>query len=229
VKVLIADDDLMILDLIDDYLTGEHLDVTRAASGMEALKAIEKEQFDLVILDVKMPFMGGLEVLKILKSDHPHVPVIMLTGKGELTDRIVGLELGADDYIVKPFDLRELLARIRCVTRRGGKNKETDGSLKPVANLIELDMEKRRVTRGGEPVTLTSVEFEILALLIRNKGIALSREKIMDRTRGRDFLAFDRSIDLHISHLRQKLEHDPKNPVLIKTVWNVGYVYTGGH
>lgn len=201
--------------------------MSKAKRGSEALEILKKEVFELAILDVMMPGMDGFEVLKRINSEYNYLPVIMLTARSDDMDKIVGLELGADDYIIKPFNPRELLARIKAVTRRQEKGKKDNEEIIITSDLIQLDMNKRQAVVRGQFTELTSAEFEILSILLQNKGIVLSREKIMDLARGRDFMAFDRSIDVHISHLRQKIEDDPKNPILIKTVWGIGYIYTG--
>lgn len=225
-KVLIVDDDLSLLRVLEEYLAGEDMEVRTTNSGREAIAMLGREHFDVAVLDIQMPVMNGLELLKHINLEYKGVPVILLTAKGEVTDRIVGLELGADDYVVKPFDLRELLARIRSVMRRQKKSEEGKESGPSPGKAIEIDLRKREVTRRGIPVELTSAEFEVLSILVQNKGIVLSRERIMDLARGREFIAFDRSIDMHISHLRQKLEDNPRSPVFIKTVWGSGYIFT---
>jgi len=227
-KIILIDDDERLLNLLEEYLSERDMEVKKATSGHEGLGMIEKEKFDLAILDVMMPGLDGLEVLRRINKDHDFLPVIMLTARGDEADRIVGLELGADDYIVKPFSPRELLARIKAVTRRHekvAKKRENEDNIS--IDVIKLDLQKREATLRGNPVELTSVEFEILSILVQNRGIVLSRERIMDLARGKDFIAFDRSIDVHISHLRQKIEKDPKNPEFIKTIWGVGYIFSG--
>ena len=225
-KVLLVDDDLVLLNTIESYLNNESIATTKASSGLEGLALLEKEQYDLVVLDVQMPTMSGLDVLRKINERFRDLPVIMLTAKAEIADRVVGLELGADDYICKPFDLRELLARIRSIVRRKEKQDSKQYDEKMHGSTLEIDQGKREVRKDGKLMTLTSTEFEILSILFQNRGLVLSRDKIMDIARGRDFMAFDRSIDMHISHLRQKLEDDPRNPTLIKTVWGIGYVFT---
>lgn len=226
-KVIIVDDDEKLLSLLSEFLSERGVDVSAAASGKEALAMIEKEHFEVAILDVMMPQMDGLEVLKVLNSKYGGLPVIMLTARGEETDRVVGLELGADDYMTKPFSPRELLARIKAVMRRHSKAGIDEVAETPPKEVLNLDLQKREASFHGKPLELTSVEFEVLSILVKNKGIVLSREKILDLARGQDFIAFDRSIDVHISHIRQKLEDDPKNPTLIKTIWGIGYIFTG--
>ncbi len=225
-KVIIIDDDEELLNLLDEYLSNKGLEICKVNSGVKALEMLEKEHFDMAILDIMMPGMDGLEVLRHINSDFSYLPVIMLTAMGGESDRVIGLELGADDYIAKPFSSRELFARIKAIVRRQEKVLKKNDSVPSVA--IKIDLEKREVLKQGKEVELSSVEFDVLSILVQNKGIVLSRDRLMDLARGRDFMAFDRSMDVHISHLRQKLENDPKNPTLIKTVWGVGYIYTGG-
>ncbi len=225
-KVIIIDDDEELLNLLDEYLSNKGLEICKVNSGVKALEMLEKEHFDMAILDIMMPGMDGLEVLKHINTDFSYLPVIMLTAMGGEPDRVIGLELGADDYIAKPFSSRELFARIKAIVRRQEKVLKNEHSLP--SGTIKIDLEKRDVIKNGKNVELSSVEFDVLNILVQNKGIVLSRDRLMDLARGKDFMAFDRSMDVHISHLRQKLENDPKNPALIKTVWGVGYIYTGG-
>ena len=225
-KVIIIDDDEELLNLLDEYLSNKGLEICKVNSGSKALEVLEKEHFDMAILDIMMPGMDGLEVLRHINTDFSYLPVIMLTAMGGEPDRVIGLELGADDYIAKPFSSRELFARIKAIVRRQEKVLKKEHSLP--SGTIKIDLEKREVINHGKAIELSSVEFDVLSILVQNKGIVLSRDRLMDLARGKDFMAFDRSVDVHISHLRQKLENDPKNPTLIKTVWGVGYIYTGG-
>ena len=229
-KVIIIDDDEELLELLELFLEKNDIEVKTALSGPEGLAFIDKEKFDLAILDVMMPHMDGYEVLKKLNVSHDYLPVIMLTAKREEFDKILGLELGADDYIVKPFSSRELLARIKAIKRTQKKGKETEEkeeekSEEP-ADTVELDFDKRQAIVRGGIVELTQVEFDLLDIFIKNKGILLSRDKIMDLVRGKEFMAYDRSIDVNISRLRQKIERSPQNPRLIKTVWGAGYIFS---
>ncbi len=223
-KIILIDDDEKLLNLLDEYLSTNEMEIYKANSGIKGLEMIKKEKFDIAVLDVMMPGLDGIETLKEIMKSHSYLPVIMLTARGDEADRIVGLEVGADDYMVKPFSPRELLARIKAVTRR---NKKVNRDKEITHDLIELDINKREAIFNGKPVELTGAEFDILTILVQNKGIVLSRDRIMDLARGKDFMAFDRSIDVHISHLRQKLEKDPKNPEIIKTIWGIGYLYSG--
>ncbi len=226
-KVILIDDDKELLELLEEYLTNNDMEVYKANCGEKALEMIKEDRFDIAILDVMMPNMNGLEVLKRINNEYNYLPVIMLTAKGDEVDRILGLEMGADDYIPKPFNPRELLARIKAVIRRKEKVDTAHVTEEINGETVKLDLKKRQATVRGELLELTSLEFDILNIFIKNKGIVLSREKIMDLSRGQAFTAFDRSIDANISRLRQKIEKDPKKPELIKTIWGIGYVFAG--
>jgi two-component system, OmpR family, response regulator len=225
-KILIIDDDEELLELLGEFLSSNGLEVLTASSGKDGLAIIARHDLDLVVLDVMMPLMSGLDVLREIMKGWSHLPVIMLTARGDEVERILGLEMGADDYMVKPFSSRELLARINAMARRREKLKpglETTGP----SPTVSLDMKKRQALLNGEIVPLSSIEFDILTVLIRYQGIVMSRERILELSRGKKFFVHDRSIDIQISRLRQKLEKYPDNPVLIKTVWGEGYIYTG--
>ncbi len=222
-RVLLVDDDDTLRQALGDYLESKSIEVKLAASGAEALENLAHETFDLMVLDVMMPQMDGLEVLQRTGREYPSLSVIMLTAVGDEPDRILGLEMGADDYLVKPVSPRELLARIKALTRRRDKTVERRHSSTP----LEIDYEKREAHLSGKPLELTSAEYALLAILYRNKGIVLARERLMDLARGKEFIAFDRSIDVHISHLRQKLGDDPRSPRIIKTIRGAGYIFTG--
>ena len=230
-KIILIDDDVELLELLDEFLSFNGMEVTTCPSGKEGLAMLEQETFDVAVLDVMMPGMSGLDVLKKISSDFSYLPVIMLTAKGEEIDRVVGIELGADDYMVKPFSSRELLARIKAIGRRKEKLtvvKEPEQVIEtaPVRE-VELDEKKRIAIVRGKIIELSAIEFDILNIFIMNRGIVLSRDKLMDLARGKEFIAYDRSIDVTISRIRQKIEKDPHEPELIKTVWGVGYIYTG--
>ncbi|MBN2384941.1 response regulator [bacterium] len=227
-KVLIIDDDVRLLALLEQYLTDYDLEIVTASTPIEGLRFFEQRGCDLVVLDIMMPGLDGFEVCRRLRKVSD-VPVIMLTARGDTSDRIVGLELGADDYMPKPFEPRELVARIKAVLRRRAVSSgvSTEKSANPlIAGDLVVQLERRTVIRAGRQLELTGAEFELLTFLIKNKGIVLSRNRLLDVLSGRDYLPFDRSIDVHISRLRQKIEDDPKKPHYIKTVWGVGYVFT---
>jgi two-component system, OmpR family, phosphate regulon response regulator OmpR len=222
-RILMVDDDATLRQAQADYLLAKGLDVKTAESGFEALDLLKRETFDVIVLDVMMPQMDGFEVLQKMNREIGHIPVIMLTAVGDEPDRILGLELGADDYLVKPVSSRELLARIKALYRRSGENAPKEVS----RGNLEINREKREVFLHGSPLELTSVEFTILSILQMNKGIVLERERLMDLARGKEFMACDRSIDVHISHLRQKLGDDPRSPRIIKTIRGTGYLFAG--
>jgi two-component system, OmpR family, phosphate regulon response regulator OmpR len=227
-KVLIIDDDEKLRKLLKEYLEGNGFKVLTLADGSDVKKTLQKELPEMVILDIMLPGKDGLEVLKEIRMDHT-VPVIMLTAKGDQTDRIVGLELGADDYLPKPFNPRELLARMKAVLRRvvpedrdKVRNKE-DTLLK--AGGVTLNKAKQTLLIEDKELELSSTEYKILEVLMRHPNVVFSRDQLMNLARGRDFMAFDRSIDVHISKLRAKLEPDPRSPIRIKTVWGAGYMF----
>jgi two-component system phosphate regulon response regulator OmpR len=227
-KVLIIDDDEKLRKLLREYLEGNGFKVLTLADGSDVTKTLQKESPKMVILDIMLPGKDGLEVLKEIRMDHT-IPVIMLTAKGDDTDRIVGLELGADDYLPKPFNPRELLARMRAVLRRAvpeGRDqarKKEDTVLK--VGGVTLNKAKQTVLIKDKELELSSTEYKILEVLMRHPNVVFSRDQLLDLARGRDFMAFDRSIDVHISKLRAKLEPDPRSPIRIKTVWGAGYMF----
>lgn len=226
-RVLIIDDDQKLCALVRDYLAPHGYTVSSAFNGPSGLDMIRTGNFGAVILDVMLPGMDGFEVLKALRRDHD-IPVLMLTSRGDETDRIVGLEMGADDYIPKTFSTRELLARLRAVIRRTQTSTAvarsgTDQVLE--ISGLKIDHPSRTARLNGQPVELTPVEFELLYQLAKSVGRVLSRDQLLDRVAGRDYDVFDRSIDVHISSLRRKLDDDPKAPRFIKTVRSVGYMF----
>ena len=220
--ILIIDDDLKMIELLKDYLVQFGITLLSANRPSDGLKLVEEKNPRLVILDVMLPDKNGFEVCKDIRKIS-NVPVIMLTARGDVTDRIVGLELGADDYLAKPFDARELLARIQSVLRR---TEETAKASKQLSfGDLEIHLAKRSAALKGQDLNLSTMEFDALLLLAQNAGQVLSRDQIMDRLRGIDWEAFNRSVDVLISRLRQKLHDDPKNPRYLKTVWGTGYLF----
>ncbi len=225
IRVLMIDDDVKLCRLVKEYLEMMGFVVESAHTGTEGLEKVVQGNYQAVILDVMLPGMDGFEVLKQIRK-MSSVPVLMLTALGDESDRIVGLEIGADDYLPKTFSTRELLARLRAVTRRSfltasqAKN-ETE---EIVVNDIHINPAARIVRQHDEPVNLTALEFDLLLCLARSAGCVLDRDKLLNEIAGRDYDVFDRSIDVHISSLRRKLGDDPKHPVYIKTVRSVGYM-----
>jgi len=222
--ILIVDDDAKLIDLLTEYF-GENEFLTHAVMlGADALNAIRDNQPDIVILDIMLPDTNGLEVLKRIRAKHT-IPVIMLTAKGDDTDRIVGLELGADDYLPKPFNPRELLARIRAILRRQDRAVPDSDSVIIQAGDLELNRSTRTLISKGENVPLSTTEFNILEVLMKHPNTVLSREQITNMAQGRSFMADDRSVDIHVSKLRGKIEKSPSSPVRIKTIWGTGYMF----
>ena len=227
-RILIIDDDKKLCRLVADYLEPMGYEVSAAHDGAAGLEKALQGDFHAVILDVMMPKMDGFEVLKRLRRKS-NVPVLMLTARGEETDRIVGLEIGADDYLPKTFSSRELLARLRAVTRRYDlsmqqiKTAESDAAL--VFGELEIDKAARKVRMNGQTINLTPIEYDLLACLARAAGRVLNRDQLLDAVAGRSYEVFDRSIDVHISSLRRKLGEDPRNPEFIQTVRAAGYMF----
>jgi DNA-binding response OmpR family regulator len=227
---LLIEDDARLAALVREYLGKHEIDVTVAGDGERGLSALRRGSFEVVLLDVMLPGADGFEVCRRLRAtpELAAVPVIMLTARGDDVDRIVGLELGADDYLPKPFNPRELLARIRAVLRRSNRPAPTAPSPPLTVGDLRIDLDGREATLGGRLLSLTHYEFELLVLLARSAGRVLSRERLLDALKGQEYEAFDRSIDVHISRLRTKIETNPRAPRYIKTVRGVGYVLTQG-
>ncbi|MBX7218768.1 MAG: response regulator transcription factor [Blastocatellia bacterium] len=229
IRLLIVDDDTKLCRLVRDYLAPMGYLVESAHTGPEGLEKAVSGAFQVVILDCMLPGMDGFEVLRRLRRTST-VPVLMLTALGDEADRIVGLEIGADDYLPKTFSTRELLARLRAVTRRSFLTAEQHMRVEPAAEesltIRELRVipPSRTVTINGEVLNLTPLEFDLLLCLVRSPDRVLSRDRLLDEISGRDYEVFDRSIDVHISSLRRKLGDDPKNPRFIKTVRTAGYL-----
>ena len=227
-KVLLVVDDEKLRKLLGEYLEGYGFKVITLADGSIVPETIHAKSPDMVILDVMLPKRNGLEVLKDIRMEFT-IPVIMLTAKGDDEDRIVGLELGADDYLPKPFNPRELLARIKAVFRRHHRwdksraKKEEDIFIK-VGGLV-LNRAKQTLLIDDRESELSSTEFKLLEILMEHPNQVMSRNRLMDLARGRDFMAFDRSIDVHVSKLRAKIEIDPRSPRYIKTIWGTGYMF----
>jgi two-component system, OmpR family, response regulator CpxR len=225
-RVLVVDDDVELCDLVKEFLQPEGLQVEAVHNGNRGLERALSGEHALVVLDVMLPGMNGLDVLRKLRASST-VPVLLLTARGQDVDRIVGLELGADDYLPKPFNPRELVARIRAILRRTrgeAPEKQAPQSSVRVGD-VELNPATRTVLRGGEAVDLTAVEFNLLDVLLREAGRVVTRDELAKIALGRLFSPYDRSIDMHISKLRKKLGEDGKGGERIKTVRGVGYIY----
>jgi DNA-binding response OmpR family regulator len=225
-NILIIDDDVKLCRLVKDYLAPFGFAVDAAHTGPEGLEKVKGSEVQAVILDVMLPGMDGFTVLKEIRQTS-NVPVLMLTALGDESDRIVGLEIGADDYLPKTFSTRELLARLRAVTRRAqiSPTEKSDEAAEINFRDICINPATREVLQNGKPVMLTALEFDLLYCLARSAGRILDRDKLLDEIAGRSYDVFDRSIDVHISLLRKKLGDDPKNPRYIKTVRSVGYMF----
>jgi DNA-binding response OmpR family regulator len=225
-RILLVDDELSVQKLLAYPLRKEGYDVIPALDGREALERLRDNNFDLVVLDVMLPRMDGFDVCRAIRS-RSTVPIIMLTAKTEETDKVLGLELGADDYITKPFSVREFRSRVKAVLRRAALAQPEAQFEEPIeAGELSIDFEKRSVTVRGESVRLTYVEFEILAALARAPGRVFSRTMLLERVWGDASYRDPRTIDVHIRHLREKLEQEAKTPELILTVRGVGYRFT---
>ena len=221
--ILVVDDEPKIVKQARDYLEQGGFRVAVAGDGTTALAQARHERPDLVVLDLNLPEMDGLDVCRALRRESD-VPIIMLTARVDETDRLIGLELGADDYITKPFSPRELVARVRAVLRRVQGGVRQPGLIR--AGDLEIDLHGYRVSRGGEPIHLTRSEFNLLAVLAQHPGQTFSRAQLLDRVHGVAYEGFDRSIDAHVKNLRRKLEHDPAEPQYVLTVYGIGYRFT---
>jgi DNA-binding response OmpR family regulator len=220
-RLLLIDDDERLHELLTGYLAEHDFQVTSAADGQAGLTLAEQGEFDVVCLDIMMPGIDGLEVLRRLRG-RSNVPVVMLTARGDDTDRVVGLELGADDYLPKPFNPRELLARLRAVLRRAST--VSSGEVVEVQD-VRISVAAREVLLAGEVVELTGVEFDLLLALARRAGRVVSRDALLSAAGRDDVVVGDRTVDVHISHIRQALGDDPRAPQRIRTVRGVGYVF----
>jgi DNA-binding response OmpR family regulator len=221
-RILLVDDEQPVQKLLSFPLEKEGYEVVPALDGQEALRRFENERFDLVVLDIMLPKMDGLEVCRRLRAKSA-VPIIMLTAKAEEIDKVLGLEIGADDYITKPFSMREFRSRVRAALRRAEMS-QLDGSDEPLdRGDLHIDLSKRTTALDGRPVQLTYVEFEILSVLARHPGRVYTRDMLLDRIWGDSAFRDQRTIDVHIRHLREKLERDPRNPEYLMTVRGVGY------
>jgi len=220
-KILIIEDDLQQSDMLREYLSAQHMDIFTCPHGGDGLKLLQKDHFDALILDVGLPDMDGFEVCRRVRG-FSQLPVLMLTARGDEMDRIIGLEIGADDYLPKPFNPRELLARLRAILRRGQHN----GDATPLHfGRLDINKDSHTASLDGEVLELTAYQFDLLSALARQAGRVMSRDQLMDELKGHDLEAFDRSIDVHISRIRSHIEDDPKKPRRILTIRGTGYVF----
>lgn len=228
-RILVVDDDVELCALVEEYLTAEGFSLQAVHDGERGLQAAQTNEFALVVLDVMLPGINGFEVLRRIRSVSK-IPVLLLTARGEDVDRIVGLEIGADDYLPKPFNPRELVARIRAILRRTKPARAADEAPEVLhIGDVELDPATRTVVRAGEPVDLTSVEFNLLEVLLREAGRVVTRERLVNAVLSRKFMPFDRSIDMHVSKVRRKLGDSDENGDHIKTIRGVGYMFARPH
>ncbi|MEZ4595118.1 MAG: response regulator transcription factor [Chloroflexota bacterium] len=218
--ILVVDDEARLVNLVRAYLEQGGFRVVTAGNGREALFVARQEKPDLIVLDIMMPEMDGHEFMRVHRQERP-TPIILLTARVEEDDKIIGLELGADDYLTKPFSPRELLARVRAVLRRG--NQTVDSSARLRVGGLSLDLERFLVEVDGERIDLTRSEFDLLAILMGTPGRAFSRLDLLDRLQGTTFEGSERTIDVHIKNLRSKIEPDPRKPRYVETVYGVGY------
>ena len=228
-KILVVDDDLRLRDLLQRYLSEQGFGVTTVSDAAGMDRMLTRERYDLLVLDLMLPGEDGLSICRRLRTQNAPPAIIMLTAKGDDVDRIAGLDLGADDYLAKPFNPRELVARINAVLRRraaqsppGAPSAETESVS---FGGMTVDLAKRTLEKNGESVSLTTGEFALLKVLVSQPRTPLSRDKLMELARGREYEVFDRSIDVQISRLRKLIEKDPSKPAYIQTVWGFGYVF----
>jgi len=228
-RILVIDDDLRLRDLLQRYLGQQGFAVSTASDATSMDRLLARERFDLLVLDLMLPGEDGLSICRRLRGAKDMIPIIMLTAKGEDVDRIVGLEMGADDYLPKPFNPRELVARINAVLRRRAAPlppgaPSGDGESVSFAGMT-VDLATRTLVKSGTPIALTTGEFALLKVLVTHARVPLSRDKLMELARGREYEVFDRSIDVQVSRLRKLIEKDPAHPAFIQTVWGYGYVF----
>ena len=225
-KILIVEDESSFSEALSFLLGKEGFESVIAETGKAALEEFKKSHFDLILLDLMIPEVSGIDVCRTIRTT-TSVPIIMLTAKDSEVDKVVGLELGADDYVTKPYSSRELVARIKAVLRRGAADdsqNSTDSGIHSIAG-IKMDIERHQVTVNGNPIALPLKEFELLEFLMRNEGRVLTRGQLIDRVWGGDYYGDTKTLDVHIKRLRSKIEVDPANPVLIQTIRGLGYKF----
>ena len=226
-RVLIIEDDWEIADLVEIHIRDLGFSLDRAADGLAGLAKVRGDHYDLVILDLMLPKLGGLEVCKSIRQEDSHIPILMLTAKSEELDKVLGLELGADDYLTKPFSIRELIARVKAIFRRmeadTAKVTSDDRGESFCYGDLTIDLQKRKVTRGDQGVELTAKEFDLLALFASHPGRAYSRRQLLELVWEYQFEGYEHTVNSHINRLRSKIEENPAEPQYVKTVWGVGY------
>jgi DNA-binding response OmpR family regulator len=226
-RILLVEDDRKLAPLVRSFLEDHHFEVAWAADGDRGWREFERLEPDLVVLDLMLPGRDGLTLCRQIRAGGRGAGILMLTAKGEESDRVIGLELGADDYLTKPFGLPELLARVRAILRRCGAVAEEAQAAARTVGPFSIDASRRSLSRAGVVIELTRSEFDIVHRLTARPGRVFSRDELLQEVRGGETAAFDRAVDSHISNLRAKLEADPRNPEFIQTVWGVGYRWGG--
>jgi two-component system, OmpR family, phosphate regulon response regulator OmpR len=227
-QIHLIDDDIQLHELLKTYFSDGPLELTASETPSAGLAWLDQHPVDLVILDLMLPEIDGFEVCRRVRAKHPSLPVIMLTARGDDLSTILGLELGADDYMSKPFNPRELEARIKSILRRSERidpPSPTNNLLRSEKHQLQVDLDAHTVTHQGQLLDLTPTEFDLLRCLLANRGIVQSRDSLIQKLRGYDWESLDRSIDMHISKLRQKMGDTSKKPEIIKTVWGIGYIF----
>ena len=226
-RILVVDDDTKTVELVKLYLYRDGYKVLTAYDGIEALRLAREAHPDLIVLDLMLPGLDGIQVCRTLRAES-EVPIIMLTAKTAEEDKLVGLDVGADDYVTKPFSPRELAARVRAVLRRLPEEALQHGPTEVIHGEFTVNFLKHEASLAGKPLKLSPIEFRLLGLLVREPGRVFSRPQLIDKVYGYDFEGFDRTVDVHILNLRRKLEPDPNHPRYIKTVYGAGYKFAGG-
>ena len=226
-RILMVDDNKKIVDVVQAYLEKDGYRVLTAYDGLQALELARQKRPDLMVLDLLLPGMDGLDVCRVLRAEGNEVPIIMLTAKTTEADKLIGLELGADDYVTKPFSPRELVARVRAVLRRVGEEAPQGPSEMQRGDLV-VDFVRHEARVRGKPIRLTPTEFRLLAVLIKEPGRAFSRLELLDRVFGYDFEGLERTVDAHVMNLRRKIEPNRRQPIYVQTVYGVGYKFAEG-